>query len=74
MYTLKKQFVPLPFAGGTYRKILFTEKNEITKMLYWGILPFSFITDIILYIPRRIRYLYISNKNKKSTSYTRKLV
>ena len=74
MYTLKKQFVSLPLSRGSYREILFTDKNEVTKLLYWAILPFSFITDIILYIPRKTRYLYISNKNMKSTCSYRKLV
>jgi hypothetical protein len=74
MYTLKKQFVSLPLSRGSYREILFTDKNEVTKLLYWAILPFSFMADIILYIPRKTRYLYISNKNIKATYSYRKLV
>ena len=59
----KSNTSPLPLLLNNYKMILFTEDNKKLKKLILSIcIPFSFIVDIFMFIPRYIKKLISSNK------------
>ena len=58
-------FIPFPIYSYNYKKLLFTDdSNCLDKYTLYMLLPFSFIADLFMYIPRKIRN-FIKNKYRK---------
>jgi hypothetical protein len=52
------EFVPFPTILYNYKQLMFTDDAKYIKKLVLSVLiPFSLLTDLIIYIPRKIKYL-----------------
>jgi hypothetical protein len=58
-------FISFPIYSYNYKKLLFTDdSNCVTKYTLYILLPFSFIADLLIFIPRKIRYIIKTKYNK----------
>ena len=61
----KLKFVPFPTLLYNYRQLIFTDDSRYLKKMALGLLiPFALLADIIIYIPRKIKFLMKERKKR----------
>ena len=66
----KLKFAPFPTLLYNYRQLIFTDDNQYIKKMALGLLiPFALLADIIIYIPRKIKFLMKERKRRNHNIY-----
>ena len=57
------KFVPFPTLLFNYKQLVFTDDSRYLKKMALAVLiPFALLADIIIYIPRKIKYVMKERK------------
>ena len=59
------KFVPFPTILYNYKQLVFTDDSRYLKKIALSVLiPFSLLADLIIYIPRKIKFLMKERKGR----------